>query len=139
MSSPPTIAPASTVNKTAILSLFSELDLALDKTVTGDSQANHSSSAAKSFLTSKNAEKQAEADFAALKALKREQQQQQKREQPLSALSQALDIFDQEVEEREAFMSRQTKRRLKGNKKARGGLLTPSRGRRQRHDKYKRV
>ncbi|EGZ09800.1 hypothetical protein PHYSODRAFT_288499 [Phytophthora sojae] len=123
-----------------MMSLFSELDLALD--ASGAVVA----SSAKDLLASKNAEKQAEAELEASRALKRQQnklqQQNQKKEQPVTALSQALGLFDQEVDERESFMSRNTKRRQKGagKNKARGGSsTTAARGRRQRQDKYKRV
>ncbi|KAL3672770.1 hypothetical protein V7S43_002061 [Phytophthora oleae] len=123
------------------MSLFSGLDLALD--ASGAVMSNASGrSAAKDLLATKNAEKQAEAKLAASQALKKQQQRQQqnqKKEQPVTALSQAIGLFDQELDERGSFMSRNTKRRQKGSKKTRGSTSTPYRGRRQRHEKYKRV
>ncbi|KAF1776706.1 P-loop containing nucleoside triphosphate hydrolase [Phytophthora cactorum] len=134
-------APGSTAGKSAMMSMFSGLDLALDASGAVVSNANGGRSAAKDLLASKNAEKQAEAELAASHALKKQQQQKQqqmqKKEQPVTALGQALELFDREMDERESFMSRNTKRRQKGSKKTRGG--TPSRGRRQRQDKYKRT
>ncbi|KAG3118205.1 hypothetical protein PI124_g3556 [Phytophthora idaei] len=133
-------APGSTAGKSAMMSMFSGLDLALDASGAIVSNANGGRSAAKDLLASKNAEKQAEAELAASHALKKQKQQQmQKKEQPVTALGQALELFDREMDERESFMSRNTKRRQKGSKKTRGGTPTPSRGRRQRQDKYKRV
>ncbi|KAG2784088.1 hypothetical protein PC129_g11327 [Phytophthora cactorum] len=133
-------APGSTAGKSAMMSMFSGLDLALDASGAVVSNANGGRSAAKDLLASKNAEKQAEAELAASHALKKQKQQQmQKKEQPVTALGQALELFDREMDERESFMSRNTKRRQKGSKKTRGGTPTPSRGRRQRQDKYKRV
>eukprot|EP00644_Phytophthora_capsici_P001531 jgi/Phyca11/505044/fgenesh2_kg.PHYCAscaffold_10_\ len=125
-----------------MMSLFSGLDLALDASGAVVSNTN-GRSAAKDLLASKNAEKQAEAELAASQALKkqqqRQQQQNQKKEQPVTALSQAIGLFTQELDERDSFLSRNTKRRQKGSKKTRGSTSTPSRGRRQRHEKYKRV
>ncbi|KAG6958207.1 hypothetical protein JG687_00009536 [Phytophthora cactorum] len=133
-------APGSTAGKSAMMSMFSGLDLALDASGAVVSNANGGRSAAKDLLASKNAEKQAEAELAASHALKKQKQQQmQKKEQPVTALGQALELFDREMDERESFMSRNTKRRQKGSKKTRGGTPTPSRGRRQRQDKYKRL
>ncbi|KAE8883610.1 hypothetical protein PF005_g2292 [Phytophthora fragariae] len=133
--------PGSTAGKSVMMSLFSELDLALN--ASGAVVAG-GKSAAKDLLASKSAEKQAEAEIEASRALKRQQakqqQSQEKKQQPVTALSQALGLFDQEVDERESFMSRATKRRQKGSKKTRGASSsTASRGRRQRQDKYKRV
>ncbi|OWZ21045.1 hypothetical protein PHMEG_0004471 [Phytophthora megakarya] len=125
-------APHSTVGKSAMMSLFSDLDLALD----ASGAVVSGGSAAKDLLASKNAEKQAEAEEAARHALRKEQQQkqqQQKKEQPVTALSQAIGFFDQEMDERDAFTSRNTKRR----KGKRGTSVV--RGRRQRHEKYQRV
>ncbi|KAF4038625.1 hypothetical protein GN244_ATG09150 [Phytophthora infestans] len=135
-------APASTAGKSAMMSMFSDLDLALDASGAVVSNANGGRSAAKDLLASKNAEKQAEAELAAAHEFKKQQQKQQqiqKKEKPVTALGQAIDLFDKEMDERDSFMSRNTKRRQKGSKKTRGGTSTPSRGRRQRHDKYKRV
>ncbi|KAG7384375.1 smg-9, nonsense mediated mRNA decay factor [Phytophthora pseudosyringae] len=131
-------APGSIAGNTAVMSLFSDLDLALDASGAVVSTANGGRSAAKDLLASKNAEKLAEAELAASHALKKQQQKQkqasQKKEQPVTALSQALGLFDQEMDERDSFMSRNTKRRQKGSKKTRGSTTTPSRGRRQRHE-----
>jgi mannitol-specific phosphotransferase system IIBC component len=128
--------PGSVASKAAMADLFSSLDLALN-----ESGAVVSGSAAKDLLASKTAQKQAEAELDAQHALKRQQQraqrQQQRQEQPVTALSQALGLFDQELDERDSFLSR-NKRRQKSSKKARGGT-TASRGRRQRQEKYKRV
>ncbi|KAI9983596.1 hypothetical protein PInf_007661 [Phytophthora infestans] len=128
--------------ESAMMSMFSDLDLALDASGAVVSNANGGRSAAKDLLASKNAEKQAEAELAAAHEFKKQQQKQQqiqKKEKPVTALGQAIDLFDKEMDERDSFMSRNTKRRQKGSKKTRGGTSTPSRGRRQRHDKYKRV
>ncbi|KAG6621369.1 SMG9 protein [Phytophthora cinnamomi] len=134
------VVSASSAGKSAMASLFSELDLALD--ASGAVVAG-GRSAAKDLLASKSAEKQAEAALDAERALKRQQQETQKqnqKNQPVTALSQALGLFDQELDERDAFVSRNTKRRQKGGKKARGAAsTTAARGRRQRQDKYRRV
>ncbi|ETM56686.1 hypothetical protein L914_00376 [Phytophthora nicotianae] len=133
-------APESAAGKSAMMSMFSDLDLALDASGAVVSNANGGRSAAKDLLASKNAEKQAEAELEASQALKKQQQKQmQKQEKPITALGQAMALFDKEMDERDSFMSRNTKRRQKGSKKTRGGTPTPSRGRRQRQDKYKRV
>lgn len=136
-------APGSSAGKSAMMSMFSGLDLALDASGAVVSNAHGGRSAAKDLLASKNAEKQAEDELAASHALKKQQQKQlqqnQKKEQPVTALSQAVALFDQEVDERDSFLSRNTKRRQKGGKKTRGATTVPSRGRRQRQEKYKRV
>ena len=133
-------------DKSAMLSMFSGLDLTLDSsgsvvvtTSTG------SRSAAKDLLLSKSTEKRAEAESAALQALQKQQQQQQKKqqqEQPVTALSQALSLFDKEMNDRDSFLSRNTKRRHKSGKKPRGdSAAAPAsrRGRRQRQQKYHRL
>ncbi|KAG2527226.1 hypothetical protein JM16_003310 [Phytophthora kernoviae] len=134
-----TISAPSNANtgKTAMMSLFSGLDLALTESGAVVSKSG-GSSAAKELIASKNAEKQAEAALAASRDLKRQQQkQQQKKEEPMTALSQALGLFDQELEQHDSFVSR-NQRRQKSNKKTRGNATT-ARGRRQRQEKYKHV
>lgn len=126
----------STKGKPTMVSMFSGLDLALDA---NGAVISNVFSAAKDLLVTKNAEKELEAQLAASYACKKELQQKERKNPPITALTQALELFDQEMDERNAFMSRHTKRRLKGGKKSRGGILTPSRGRRLRYEKYKRV
>ncbi|KAG7386878.1 smg-9, nonsense mediated mRNA decay factor [Phytophthora boehmeriae] len=122
--------------KKAMVSLFDGLDLALSESGAVVSNAG-GRSAAQELIASKNAEKQAEAALAASRDLKRQQQQKQKKEQPVTALTQALGLFDQELEQRDSFVSR-NQRRQKSNKKTRGSATT-ARGRRQRQEKYKHV
>ncbi|CAH0480075.1 unnamed protein product [Peronospora belbahrii] len=124
-----------------MLSMFSNLDLALDVKGFIVSNGNGSRSAAKDLLTSKSIEKQAEAKCVAMQALRKQQQQQQnQKEQPVTALSQALSLFDKEMDERDSFLSRNTKRRQKSGKKTRSSSTVVSyRGRIQRQNKYNRV
>ncbi|KAI9905988.1 hypothetical protein PsorP6_014304 [Peronosclerospora sorghi] len=105
-----------------MISSFSDLDLALDPT---GAIVSNGRSAAKDLLVSKSADKQAEAARAASQALlKKQQQQDAKKTPPVTALSQAMDSFEQELEERDAFLSRKTKRRQKRRQRSRGGATT---------------
>ncbi|CAI5708415.1 hypothetical protein KXD40_004909 [Peronospora effusa] len=121
-----------------MLSMFSGLDLTLDSSGAVVSHVNGGRSAAKDLLISKSTEKQAEAEFAALQALKKQQQktqqqQNQQKDEPVTALSQALSLFDQEMNDRDSFVSRNTKRRQKSGQKTRGNTF---RSRLQRQKKY---
>ncbi|CAH0491827.1 unnamed protein product [Peronospora farinosa] len=120
-----------------MLSMFSGLDLTLNSSGAVVSHVNGGRSAAKDLLISKSIEKQAEAEFAALQALKKQQQktqqQQNQKDEPVTALSQALSLFDKEMNDRDSFVSRNTKRRQKSGQKTRGNTL---RSRLQRQKKY---
>ncbi|CAI5738302.1 unnamed protein product [Peronospora destructor] len=122
-----------------MLSMFSGLDLTLDSSGSVVFNVNGGRSAAKDLLISKITEKQAEAELAALQALKKQQQQQNQKEQPSTALSQALSVFDKEMKDRDSFLSRNTKRRQKSGKKTRGSTPASLRGRLQRQKKYQRL
>uniref|UniRef100_M4BHP2 Uncharacterized protein n=1 Tax=Hyaloperonospora arabidopsidis (strain Emoy2) TaxID=559515 RepID=M4BHP2_HYAAE len=127
-----------------MLSMFSSLELALDGSC---AVVSSSKSAAKDLLASKSTERQAEADSIAAQALKRQQQKERQRleekEQPVTALRQAMDFFAQEVDEHESFVSRSTRQRHKSSSKrnTRVGAETlgAPRGRRHRQVKYNRV
>ena len=123
-----------------MLSMFSGLDLTQDPDGIAVSNCKNGRSAAKDLLAAKSTAKQAETEFAALQAWKKQQRQQnRKKEQSITALSQALSLFDKEMDERDSFVSRNTKRRQKNGKKMRGGATVSSRCRNQRQAKYKHV
>ena len=110
-------------------------------------------SAAKDLLVSKRVERQAEAEAIVTQAIKRQQQRERQErtkkekeaQQPASALRQAMDFFAQEVDERESFVSRSTRRRHKSSGKRSNtraevaALAGAARGRRHRQLKYNRV
>ncbi|CAI5715965.1 unnamed protein product [Hyaloperonospora brassicae] len=134
-----------------MLSMFSGLGLSRDGSCAAVVSTNNS--AAKDLLVSKRVERQAEAEAIATQALKRQQQKERQErtkkekeaQQPVSALRQAMDFFAQEVDERESFVSRSTRRRHKSSGKRSttraevAALAGASRGRRHRQLKYNRV
>lgn len=116
-------------SRKVVMSAFSGLDLALDASLADNSSGGRS--AARELLAKKHVDRQAElqAEAARLQVKQQQLQQQQQQKKPLSALAQALDAFDGEVEAHGAFQSRSTQ--------AKGGSGSLSRRARQKKERAK--